>query len=106
EFPPHRVPYRANVMAMRTLGVTRIIGPCAAGSLEARVKPGDFVICDQLVDRTRSRPHTFYDGPETTHVSWADPYCPVMRAVAVEAARGLGIDVHPAGTVVVVEGPR
>jgi 5'-methylthioadenosine phosphorylase len=106
EFPPHRVPYRANVWAMKELGVTRIIGPCAAGSLQPGVVPGDLVICDQLVDRTRSRAHTFYDGPETTHVSFADPYCPQMRAVAVERARSLNIGVHETGTVVVVEGPR
>jgi len=106
EFPPHRVPYRANIWAMKELGVTRIVGPCAAGSLQPHVKPGDFVICDQVVDRTRSREHTFYDGPETTHISWADPYCPQIRSVAIEQARSQGINVHERGTVVVIEGPR
>jgi 5'-methylthioadenosine phosphorylase len=106
EIPPHRVPYRANVWAMKELGVERIVGPSACGSLQTDVKPGDFVICDQIVDRTRSRPHTFYDGPETTHISFADPYCATMRDVAIEEARRLGIPVRERGTVVVIEGPR
>jgi 5'-methylthioadenosine phosphorylase len=106
EFPPHRVPYRANAWAMKELGVERILGPCAVGSLQRHVKPGDFAVCDQLVDRTRSRASTFYDGPETTHVSFADPYCPTMREIAVASARALGVEVHDGGTVVVIEGPR
>ncbi|MFM7719360.1 MAG: S-methyl-5'-thioadenosine phosphorylase [Actinomycetota bacterium] len=106
EFPPHRIPYRANLWAMRELGVTRIVGPNACGSLTPSVRPGDFVICDQLVDRTRERPNTFYDGPVTTHVSFADPYCPTMREVAIREGRNLGIPLHERGTVVVIEGPR
>jgi 5'-methylthioadenosine phosphorylase len=106
EYPPHKIPYLANVWAMKELGVTRVIGPNACGSLQDRVKPGDFVVCDQLVDRTRDRPNTFYDGPVTTHISFADPYCPTMRAAAIEQGRALGIPVHDRGTVVVIEGPR
>jgi 5'-methylthioadenosine phosphorylase len=106
EFPPHKVPYRANVWAMRELGVERVLGPNACGSLQADVMPGEFVICDQLVDRTRDRPNTFYDGPETTHISFADPYCPTMRQVAIERGRDLGIPLRERGTVVVIEGPR
>jgi 5'-methylthioadenosine phosphorylase len=106
EFPPHTIPYRANLWAMKELGVARVIGPNACGSLQPNVKPGDFVICDQLVDRTRSRPHTYYDGPVTTHITFADPYCPTVRAVAIERGRELGIPIHDRGTVVVVEGPR
>ena len=105
-FPPHAIPYRANVWAMKELGVGRIFGPNACGSLQRAVKPGDFVICDQMVDRTRSRPGTFYDGPVTTHISFADPYCDVMRGVAIERGRELGIPLHERGTVVVIEGPR
>jgi 5'-methylthioadenosine phosphorylase len=104
--PPHMINYRANVWAMKQLGVERIIGPNACGSLQPGVAPGDFVICDQFVDRTWGRKDTFYDGPTTTHISSADPYCPVMREIAVSKARGLGIKVHPAGTVVVIQGPR
>jgi 5'-methylthioadenosine phosphorylase len=106
QFPPHKVNYRANVWAMKAAGVTRIIGPCAAGSLHASVPPGSFVICDQLVDRTRHRIDTFYDGPETTHIAFADPYCPEMRLLAAQACAKLGIPRRAHGTVVVVEGPR
>jgi 5'-methylthioadenosine phosphorylase len=106
QFPPHKVPYRANAWAMKELGATRVIGPCAAGSLQRHVEPGHFVICDQLVDRTSGREDTFYEGPETTHVAFADPYCPTMREVAIGEAKGLGIPVHERGTVVVIQGPR
>ena len=106
EFPPHRVPYRANVWAMKELGVGRVLGPNACGSLQADVKPGEFVICDQLVDRTRDRDNTFYDGPVTTHISFADPYCDVMRETIVKQGRSLDIPLHERGTVVVIEGPR
>jgi 5'-methylthioadenosine phosphorylase len=106
QFPPHVVPYRANLSAMKQLGVERVLGPCAVGSLQPGIEPGHFVICDQLVDRTSGRDSTFYDGPETTHVSFADPYCPVMRQVAVSEARGLSLPLHERGTVVVIQGPR
>ncbi len=106
EFPPHEINYRANVWAMKELGVQRVFGPCAAGSLRAGVQIGDFVVCDQLVDRTRSRPHSFYDGPVTTHISFADPYCPTMREVVLKRGAELGIAMHPHGTMVVIEGPR
>ena len=106
QFPPHKVNFRANVWALKELGVARIIGPCAAGSLKSEVEPGHFVICDQLVDRTTGRADTFYDGPITTHVGFADPYCPELRGLAVETARAEGITVHDRGTVVTVQGPR
>jgi 5'-methylthioadenosine phosphorylase len=106
ELPPHRIPYRANLWALRELGVRRIVGPCASGALRPELELGEFVVCDQFVDRTWGRDDTFYDGPETMHVSAADPYCPELRAVLVEAARGLGIPARETGTVVVVQGPR
>jgi 5'-methylthioadenosine phosphorylase len=104
--PPHRVNYRANVWAMHKLGVRRLIGPSACGSLNPDVPPGTFVICDQFVDRTSGREDTFYDGPQTTHVSGAHPYCPDLRRVLHEAAREENIDVRESGTVVVIQGPR
>ena len=106
ELPPHAIPYRANVWAMKELGVRRIIGPNASGALKPELELGEFVVCDQFVDRTRGRADTFYDGPETTHVSAADPYCPDLRVLLVETARELGIPVRDGGTVVTIQGPR
>ncbi len=106
ELPPHMINYRANLWAMKEVGVTQIIGPCATGSLQPHIKPGDFVICDQFVDRTKGRIDTFYDGPVATHVSAAEPYCQGMRKVAIDAAKEMGIKVHNSGTVVVIQGPR
>jgi len=106
EYPPHVVPYRANVYAFKKLGVGRVIAPNAVGSLRAEIGPGDLVFCDQLVNFTTGREDTFYDGPETTHVGMAQPYCPEMTKVAVEEAEKLGLKFHPRGTVVVIQGPR
>ena len=103
---PHLINYRANVWAMKSIGVERVISPCAAGSLQKKVKPGDFVICDQFVDWTDSRKSTFFEGPIVTHPSAADPYCPNLRKLAIETAQELGITVHKTGTVVVINGPR
>ena len=106
ELPPHAIPYRANLWAMRELGVEWILGPTASGALRPDLALGEFVVCDQLVDLTRGRADTFYDGPETTHVSSADPYCPDLRTLLVDTARELEIPVRDGGTVVVVQGPR
>ena len=104
--PPHKINYRANVWAMRSLGVKAVISPCAAGSLQVHVKPGDFVVCDQLVDRTRGRIDTFYDGPIVTHLSSAEIYDPVLRQLAIETIRDHGIPLHERGTIVIIQGPR
>lgn len=106
QFPPHAIDYRANVWAMRELGVSWILGPCASGSLQPHVRVGDFVVCDQYVDRTSGRRDTFYDGPEAVHVSAADPYSPVLRRLLVQGCRELEVPVHDGGTVVVIQGPR
>ncbi len=113
QFPPHRINFRANLWALRQLGVQRIFAPCAAGSLRPDRHPGDFVILDQLVDRTWGRPDTYLDGPTVDHVSFADPYCPDLGAVLAAAApraaptgeRGTPA-VHRGGTIVVIQGPR
>ena len=106
--PPHRVDYRANVAAMQAVGVRALLGPFAAGSLQPTIHPGDFVVVDQLVDRTWGRADTFFDsfadGPQ--HVSLADPYDDGLRTVLADTARTLGITVHDHGTVVVIQGPR
>ncbi len=104
--PPHRINYRANVWAMRALGVKAVISPCAAGSLQRDVAPGDFVVCDQFVDRTRNREDTFFDGPIPSHLSSAETYDPTLRQIAIDVIREHGIPVHEQGTVVVISGPR
>lgn len=104
--PPHKIPYRANLWAFKELGVTRVIAPSAVGSLQAHIQPGDFVICDQFVDRTSGREDTYFDGPVATHVSTAEPYCPQLRRLAVEIVTAEGVPVHPSGTCVVIQGPR
>jgi 5'-methylthioadenosine phosphorylase len=106
QYPPHMIPYRANLYAMKQLGVKRIIGPTASGSLQPEIKPGDFVITDQFVDRTSGRKDTFFDGPETKHPSVAYPYCPELRKIAIETGKSLNIPIHEKGTVVVIQGPR
>ena len=109
--PNHEVPapfvnYRANVWALRELGVRRIIGPSAVGSLQPDLHPGDLMICDQFIDRTTGRSDTYYPGPEVVHISAADPYCPELRALAARVAELQSLRFRPNGTVVVVQGPR
>jgi len=106
QFPAHKVPFRANVWAMKELGVTCVIGPCAVGSLQRYIEPRQFVVCDQQFDATRGRLGTFFDGPQLEHLSFADPYCEDLRQVALESLSAVGATAHDAGTVVVIEGPR
>ncbi|MGH9243785.1 MAG: S-methyl-5'-thioadenosine phosphorylase [Acidimicrobiales bacterium] len=106
ELPPHRVNFRANVWALKELGVHTIVGSFACGSLQPHIHPGEFVVIDQLIDRTWGRPDTFFDGPDVRHVTFADPYDDRLRRVVVEAGRRRGITVHDGGTVVVIQGPR
>lgn len=102
-FPPHRIPYRANLWALRSLGVRQVLAPCAVGGLRPELGPGTLVVPDQLVDRTSGRPQTFHETG-AVHVSLADPYCPVGRSAVLAAARDWpAVD---GGTMVVVEGPR
>jgi 5'-methylthioadenosine phosphorylase len=100
------VNYRANVWAMHELGVKRIIGPSAVGSLKPDLHPGDVVICDQFFDRTTGRADTYYPGPDVVHVSAADPYCPELRELSGRIAEQQSLRFQPSGTVVVVQGPR
>ncbi|MFE0043182.1 S-methyl-5'-thioadenosine phosphorylase [Streptomyces albireticuli] len=113
--PPNRINYRANLWALRSLGVRQVLAPCAVGGLHPQLGPGTLVVPDQLVDRTKSRVQTFFDGEplydgrvaNVVHTTFADPYCPTGRAVAVAVARGHGWgQVVDGGTMVVIEGPR
>ncbi|MFI6148957.1 S-methyl-5'-thioadenosine phosphorylase [Streptomyces sp. NPDC051109] len=112
--PPHKINYRANLWALRSMGVRQVLGPCAVGGLRTEYGPGTLLVPDQLVDRTKSRAQTFFDGeplpdgtvPNVVHTTFADPYCPVGRSVALSAARGRAWEPVDGGTMVVVEGPR
>lgn len=106
EYPAHKVNYRANIFAMKSIGVERIIAPCSCGSLQIKIQPGDFVVIDQFVDRTRGRKDTCYHGPLTTHISAADPYCPELRKSAIDVLEETKYPFHSTGTMVVIQGPR
>lgn len=116
EYAAHRVPYRANIWALASLGVRALIGPCSCGSLQPGIHPGDFVVVDQLVDRTSGRDDTFHDvgAPHGTpgsegsvhHQAFAEPYDAALRSTLVDAARATGQTVHDGGTMVVINGPR
>lgn len=106
DIPPHMINYRANIWALKSLGVERIITSHAVGSLQTDYKPGDFVILDQFIDRTKGRIDTFYDGSIVTHISTAFPYCDQLRKVAIKEAKKMNLKVHEKGTVVVIQGPR
>jgi len=104
--PPHRIPYRANLWALRSLGVRQVLAPSAVGSLRQEYGPGTLVIPDQLVDRTSGRAQTYYEEGGAVHVAFADPYCPSGRAAAVSVAQAEGWPTIDGGTLVVIEGPR
>ena len=105
--PPHVIPYRANIFALKELGVQWVIGACAAGALTDQHEVGDIVFADQLVDFTHgTRKDSYYDGPITTHIGFSEPYCRTMRETAATVAQRLELPCHTSGTVVVIAGPR
>ncbi len=104
--PPHNIPSRANIWALKSLGVKQIIASSAVGSLRQDYKPGDFVLTDQFIDRTKERPDTFYEGGQICHISAADPICPTLHSYIIDYARKIGIPIHGSGTYVCVNGPR
>ncbi|MFC9248403.1 S-methyl-5'-thioadenosine phosphorylase [Streptomyces sp. NPDC057136] len=112
--PPHRINYRANLWALRSVGVRQVLAPCAVGGLRPEYGPGTLLVPDQLVERTKARAQTYYDGEmradgvesNVVHLGFADPYCPHGRKTALAAARGRDWDAVDGGTLVVVEGPR
>jgi len=105
-YPPHRIPYQANLWALRSVGVRQVLAPSAVGSLKPEHGPGTLVIPDQIVDRTTGRTQTYYSEGGAVHIQFADPYCPVGRAVAAAAARDAGWPPVTSATLVVIEGPR
>ena len=107
QYPPHRIPYRANIAALSELGVKQIVAPCACGSLRESTPPGALVVPDQLVDQTRSRPHTFYDefDEQTHHAQFAEPFCAGLRESLLRTSRDYGWAATEEATIVVIEGP-
>ena len=106
QIPPHKIPFRANIWALKELGVKRIIAPSAVGSLREDYKPGELVLIDQFIDRTSGRADTFYEGGQVCHVSAADPFCQELHGVLLKAARKLKIQIHEQGTYICIQGPR
>ena len=104
-FNPSQIPARANIYALKSLGVERIISVSAVGSLKEEFAPLDLVVPDQLIDRTRLRESTFFDTGMVVHVAMADPFCAHTSQAVHQAAQQLDITVHPGGTMVVMEGP-
>ncbi|MEM2759984.1 MAG: S-methyl-5'-thioadenosine phosphorylase [Nitrososphaerales archaeon] len=104
--PPHKINGRANIWALKQLGVKRILAPAAVGSMRKQLKPGHIAIPHQFVDFTKSRQYSFYDGGEVCHVSTADPFCPELRNFAIKTARSLKLNVHDKATYICIEGPR
>lgn len=104
--PPHKINFRANIWALKQLGVKRIIAPSAVGSLGFDYKPGHIALPDQFIDFTKKREYTFYDGGQVAHVSMADPFCPEVRDIAANVIKGLGFLFQPKATYVCIEGPR
>jgi 5'-methylthioadenosine phosphorylase len=104
--PPHKINSRANIWALKELGVTRILSPSVVGSLKPKFRPGNIVVPDQFIDFTKQRDYTFYDGGQICHISMADPFCPEIREHSIDCAKNLGYDVHAQGTYLCIEGPR
>lgn len=103
---PSAINFRANIWAMKEIGVTHIIATSACGSLREEIEPGHLVFPDQFIDRTRLRKSTFHEGDQVVHISMADPFCEKLRRILIETAADQGIPHHPTGTVVTIEGPR
>lgn len=104
--PPHKINYKANLWVLHKLGVHNVLAPCACGSLQSEIKPGEFVIVDQFINKTYGRDDTFFHGPDVVHISTADPYCPHLRQEIYRASEKLKIKAHFGGTAVVINGPR
>lgn len=104
--PPHKVNYRANIRGFKELGAERVIAVSAVGGINSSLRPGDIVLLNQLIDFTKSRVNTFYDGDDVVHVDFTEPYCPELRESFIRASESGGIKLRNAGTYICVEGPR
>ncbi len=107
DIPPHMINYRANIWGFKKLGVDRILSISAVGCIKKGLKPGNIVVLDQVLDMTRNRKSTFYDGKDgVVHIDFTEPYCAELQKILVKAGRGLPSPVKKGGTYVAVEGPR
>jgi 5'-methylthioadenosine phosphorylase len=104
--PPHKINYRANIFALKQLGVSRVLSISSVGSLQEKLEPGFFVFPDQFIDRTKNRQDTFFDGAQVAHVSSADPFCPEIRKILISAADEHSMRSVSHSTYVCIEGPR
>jgi len=104
--PPHMINSRANIWALKQLGVKRIVAPSAVGSLQEALRPGDIAIPDQFIDFTKKREYTFYDGGQVCHISVADPFCPELREITIGRIQDLEFALHDRATYICIEGPR
>lgn len=103
---PSQVPYRANIYALKLLGVQHIIATGATGSLREEIRPGELVVCDQVIDKTFQRRSTFFDDGVAAHVELADPFCPTLRKLLLAAGPAIEAKLHDCGTYVCMEGPQ
>lgn len=106
KIPPHKINYRANIWALKALGIDKIIAVSAVGSLREDYKPGDLVVPDQFIDFTKKREYTFFEGGVVGHFSMADPFCEPLCQLIVQTAKELGLPIHEKGTYICIEGPR
>lgn len=104
--PPHKINSRANIWALKELGVTRILSPSVVGSLKKEFRPGDIVVSDQFIDFTKQRDYTYFDSGQICHISTAEPFCPELRQITIKCAKNLDYALHGAGTYLCIEGPR
>src|SRR5919109_979654 len=104
--PPHKINSRANIWALKELGVTRILSPSVVGSLKKEFRPGDIVVSDQLMDFTKQRDYTYFDSGQICHISTAEPFCPELRQITIKCANKMNYELHGAGTYLCIEGPR
>ena len=104
--PPHMINFRANIWAFKEMGIKRIIAPSAVGSLQERLKPGDFALPSQFIDFTKSRKASFFEGEKVIHISVADPFCPELQSAVIKTTDNLHLKIHKDCTYVCIEGPR
>jgi 5'-methylthioadenosine phosphorylase len=104
--PPHKINYRANIWALKQLGVKQVFATAAVGSLQLQYEPGSLVVIDSFLDFTKSRPNTFFEGSPVVHVDMTDPYCGRLRSALIGSGQSLNLNMHHGGTYVCAEGPR